>query len=168
MGFAGLGGEAAQNPSGRFVLHVEEIRLSPKLLDEPCFVQALKDWKETQLGHISQHQGQSCAAAMQGSIVASDRQCDTVGITSPEADGVSQQLCESLTCLDHAPATIGTTASLQLLQSHGDQVVTLPEGAVQLAESDTALFEIWSWGSNVLAIQVSAGNNMLDAELCMI
>lgn len=36
------------------------------------------------------------------------------------------------------------------------QVLALPAGAAALAESDTARYEIWGWGGNVLAVQVRA------------
>lgn len=38
----------------------------------------------------------------------------------------------------------------------GMQVLALPAGAAALAESDTARYEIWGWGGNVLAVQVRA------------
>jgi hypothetical protein len=36
-------------------------------------------------------------------------------------------------------------------------VLRLPPGATALAESDTARYEVWGWGSNVLALQVRQG-----------
>lgn len=46
-------------------------------------------------------------------------------------------------------------ARVRLIQSHGDQVLELPPGAVVLAQSSTAPYEMWSAaGGNVLAVQV--------------
>ena len=60
---------------------------------------------------------------------------------------------ESLEVLPVFSKFIGSeTKTLSMIESHGDQVVELPEGAVLLATSPTCVNEIWCL-RNVLAIQ---------------
>uniref|UniRef100_A0A383VEN3 Glutamine amidotransferase domain-containing protein n=1 Tax=Tetradesmus obliquus TaxID=3088 RepID=A0A383VEN3_TETOB len=52
-----------------------------------------------------------------------------------------------------AAAAAASCGCFRLIESHGDQVLQLPPGAVLLASSPTAPNELWSWGPNILASQ---------------
>ncbi|GAX86468.1 hypothetical protein CEUSTIGMA_g13878.t1 [Chlamydomonas eustigma] len=54
---------------------------------------------------------------------------------------------------DHDNHLTSSTTTVQLLQSHGDQVLRLPEGAVRLASSATADVEMWTLPRRCLACQ---------------
>lgn len=115
-----------RNPSHRFVLKVEELRLSPELASDPTYCQALADV----------HPSPAAAPAAVPPASTSD-----TNSSSSNGSGRSS-----------ANGSSGST--VRLIQSHGDQVLRLPEGARPLAESETARFEVWAWGRHVLAIQV--------------
>ncbi|KAL0020383.1 hypothetical protein WJX79_002660 [Trebouxia sp. C0005] len=51
--------------------------------------------------------------------------------------------------------------TFMIIQSHGEQILALPEGALLLGTSPTAPFEFWSYGTNILALQ---GHCEFDCE----
>lgn len=51
--------------------------------------------------------------------------------------------------------------TFRIIQSHGEQILALPKGAVLLGTSPTAPFEFWSYGANILALQ---GHCEFDCE----
>ena len=58
----------------------------------------------------------------------------------------------------------GLGGSMAVVVSHADQVLELPAGAQLLASSKSAAAEIWSHGSNVLAVQ---GHPEMTPALCI-
>ncbi|GAB4817049.1 hypothetical protein N2152v2_004095 [Parachlorella kessleri] len=191
----GLGGQVGRNPSGRFVLKVEDLRVSRELQQHPAYQQALSDLQ----GAASDAAGAGSAASSLAEAVAAEREvagaleadesgADTNGESSKSSS--SRQLGKA-SSKGHSPAgqtqpagavaaeggvggrahsqaTSSSSSSsrgrLRLLESHGDQVLRLPEGAMALAESDTAQYEIWGYGANVLAVQ---GHPELDCQVAM-
>lgn len=183
-----MGGAVGKNPSGRFVLKVEEIHVSEELQADPAYAQALEDVaaeeespraglppstaaaapastdvspRRRRGGRPSRNRrsvaaqaapaaGAAPAAAAAAAAAASPGEGE--GSSAPPADSVARRVWP----LGSAPTTSGTPALIRLIQSHGDQVLEIPEGAIRLAKSETATFEIWGWGGNVLAIQVRA------------
>jgi GMP synthase-like glutamine amidotransferase len=104
-----------RNPSGRFVLQMEQVRMTPAALRHPDLL--------------------ACLSAAAGPPAAAG-----TAAAGPAAAGMPRRQPQLL-------------PSLRLLESHGDQVLALPPGAVTLATSGTAAHELWAAGPNVLAFQ---------------
>ena len=71
---------------------------------------------------------------------------------------------EELALHDGANAAFARTASLALLQSHGECVTGLPDGARVWAESATAPYEVFSVNERVLAFQGHPELTPLEVE----
>lgn len=118
-----LGGSVGPNPSGRFVLHMEHISMTPAALQHPQLLSALT------------------AAGPAAAEPPADRPT-TTSATTHTTDTTTTDSSSS-----------GQLPSLRLLESHGDQVLALPPGATTLATSPTASHELWAYGGCVLAFQ---------------
>ncbi|KAG2434588.1 hypothetical protein HXX76_007484 [Chlamydomonas incerta] len=126
-----LGGRVGKNPSGRFVLGVERIRLDEAAaravgLDfRLALEQAAQEWRQQE-------------GAQQGQLEAKAEES-----TADEQERRREQQQQQESGLE-----------LRLLESHGDQVLELPPGAQLLAWSDNARHEMWALpGGAALAFQ---------------
>lgn len=103
-------------------------------------------------GTSSSNSSSSSSSGSAGDVSSNDG-------SSSSSDALAQQLGD-LSVRGGRGSSDGSNAPcsssggcFQLIESHGDQVLTLPPGAVVLASSPTAPFELWCYGSNVLASQ---------------
>ena len=89
-------------------------------------------------------------------------------VTVTDAMKTRGDYCESIEKIPPSSLGQGVKKSaehkLSMIQSHGDCVVTLPNGAVLLASSPTAPNEMWSLGEDVLAVQ---GHPELDGKAAL-
>mmetsp|Transcript_9976 Transcript_9976/g.24930 ORF Transcript_9976/g.24930 Transcript_9976/m.24930 type:complete len:422 (-) Transcript_9976:13-1278(-) len=127
-----LGGKVERNPSGRFVLGVERIRLRREALEACGLLQPFAD----------------------GLPPPPTTSTSTAGASAPDAPSTSQARQASQAA---GPSTAGADDasewSMLQVESHGDCVTVLPPGAVLLADSASASYEMYCWGSNVLSFQ---------------
>ncbi|GLC34427.1 hypothetical protein PLESTB_000729900 [Pleodorina starrii] len=133
-----LGGAVGKNPSGRFVLGVEDVsvdvaaaRQCGLLLPPPL---DLQQQHATAAGAGAADGGSGAAAAAGGAAAA-------VGGASGSVEAGAES------------AGASPRVRLRMLQSHGDQVLALPPGASLLATSGTADHEMWALGKRCLAFQ---------------
>lgn len=177
-----LGGVVGRNPSGRFVLTVERVEPSPQLQLYPGFATAMQAAMQQAAAARAPQPALPAALGSAGGttpgtqlgsdLQGSDR--STAGAASaPRAGGGSTSEAQSpATAAAAAPAqpavlmpaampapeplseALGACGPcLRLLESHGDQVISLPPGALTLASSATAAHELWALPPNVLAFQ---------------
>ena len=131
-----------RNPDGRFVLRVERVALEAQLVQSRAFQLALRDY-------AAGPPDPSCSSQAAGSA----KQQDTEEPAGAAAGGAGRGPAATA---DAAAQQVAEHGSLGIIESHGDCVLELPPGAVRLAGSSTAQYEIWALRDNVLAIQVGA------------
>ena len=156
---AALGGEVGRNPDHRFVLKVEELRLAPALRRDPAFLAALGDVGGAGTGS-SERPAEQPAQERQPAQQPGAPGGPAEAAAAPGSDSAQPGPGERSAAAGGGSGGEGTAAApavIRLIQSHGDQVLALPEGARALAESGTARFEVWAWDCHVLAVQVSGG-----------
>jgi GMP synthase-like glutamine amidotransferase len=134
-----LGGRVGPNPSGRFVLGVETVTPTPDGLGRlPALAAAV--------GAALERQVSDDAAAGAGKAVAAAAAPQQQPLAEGGGSGLAAEASARLAAAACRPC-------FRVMESHGDQVLELPPGAVRLASSGTAANELWALGDNVLAFQ---------------
>jgi hypothetical protein len=124
------------NPSGRFVLGVETVTPTPEgLAALPALGSVVRAALDDQAAD------DAAAAREQEGAVAAE---------SGAAGGPAAEAAAKLAAAACQPC-------FRVMESHGDQVLALPPGAVRLAGSGTAANELWAVGDDVLAFQFHSG-----------
>ncbi|KAF8057940.1 GGP4 [Scenedesmus sp. PABB004] len=135
-----LGGEVGPNPDGAFVLTLESVQPTPELARFEGLHAALQ-------ADLASGDGAAAAAAPLPADAAGAALAALSLSPPPGGDEARAAAAEQQAGAAAAPG------GLRLIESHGDQVLALPPGAVRLATSPTAANELWAWGPNVLASQ---------------
>lgn len=131
-----LGGSVEGNPSGRFVLGIESIRLDTSALQGCGLHQPLmQSLQPTTASIASSATASSCSGDRSGvhaeaSVYASGTAVRAEDMCMSGASGPSVAVEAAL-----SPSSGEARLCLSLLESHGDQVVALPPGAVLLGSS---------------------------------
>lgn len=124
-----LGGRVGKNPSGRFVLGVEAVAPSDEGLEAVPGLRKVVEAALDQQRREDEGEGKEGAEGADTGAGAGGAPC---GVGSPEGP---------------------VRPCFRVMESHGDQVLELPPGAVGLASSGTARHEMWAHPSGALAFQ---------------
>jgi GMP synthase-like glutamine amidotransferase len=135
-----LGGRVGRNPSGRFVLGVERVAPTRQLARLPEFERIVMRALDQQ--QKADHQQQQQQERQQEEVEAGST--GGVGLASAGDGGGGPQLAANASACG---------ACFRVLESHGDQILELPPGAVALASSGSAAYELWALGDRLIAFQ---------------
>lgn len=154
-----LGGSVGANPDGRFVLTIEQVTPTPQLQQFERLHGVVAAALATASSSISGSSAAAADAAADGLAAMQLTEQQPGG----SADSPSALAAAAAASMQAAVASAADTSNascsscFRVIESHGDQVLSLPPGATCLAASPTACNELWCWGSNVLARCVCAG-----------
>lgn len=113
---AALGGEVGKNPSRRFVLKVERLRLTPGLQRDPAYLQALAD---VAAGREAKPPAGERPAGAQWASAGVGGDADRAGTADVPEGGAAASGAT-------VPTSSGSAGLIRLIQSHGDQVWAPP------------------------------------------
>ena len=114
---AALGGEVGKNPSRRFVLKVEQLRLTPGLQRDPAYLQALADVAAGREAKPPAGERPAGAQWASAGVGGDAERPGTAGV--PEGGAAASGAAA-------APTSSGSAGLIRLIQSHGDQVWAPP------------------------------------------
>ncbi|GIM03798.1 hypothetical protein Vretimale_8487, partial [Volvox reticuliferus] len=149
-----LGGTVGRNPSGRFVLGVENVIVDVTAARQCGLVLPRSPLPPTPAVGAASARGDPPAAA--SGAADSSGPIAPIGVVAagvaPADVVIDVKGCKPAVG-DGSGGLVPERFCLRMLQSHGDQVLTLPPGASLLATSGTAAHEMWALDNRCLAFQ---------------